>query len=396
MNGSADIHPQLDRVQRLALVVGGAAMAACAAGAVGNYPRFLQSYLLAFLFWLGIALGSSAIVMLHHMTGGQWGYVIRRLLEAGAGTIPFMAPLMLPLLFSLPQLYVWARPEAVAADELLRAKSAYLNVPFFLARAAVYFAVWCTLSYLLLKWSEEPEKTTGPDAARRLTSLSAPGLLLYALTVTFASVDWAMSLEPHFFSTIYGMLFMIGQVLTAMAFVIGAAGFLSGRATLAQTGSRSRFLDLGNLMLAFVMLWAYISFSQFLIVWSGNLPEEITWYTHRLHGGWAVVALLLVVFHFALPFLFLLSRDVKRRARRLQVVAALILVMRLVDLYWVITPSHGEAPLQVHWMDVVAPVGLGGIWLALFVRQLKRRPLAPTNASGIVDLTEQERNHAAA
>ncbi|MBM3791335.1 MAG: hypothetical protein FJW35_13450 [Acidobacteria bacterium] len=395
MNSTGAV-PDLKRARALALGIGAVALAACLAGAMADYAQFLHSYLLAFLLWAGVALGCCALVMLHHLTGGEWGYVIRRLLESGMRTIPFLAVFILPVLVSLPTLYVWARPEVMAADEILQAKSAYLNQPFFLARTAFYFLVWMTLAWFLSKWSGMQDTSDDPAWSRKLRALSAPGILLYALTVTFASVDWAMSLEPHFFSTIYGVMFMIGQALSAMAFVLLVSGFLNRQGPLARMTTKPRLNDLGNLMLAFVMLWAYISFSQFLIVWSGNLPEEITWYTHRLKGGWAVVALLLVVFHFAVPFLLLLVRDVKRRARRLQVLCGLLLAMRLLDLFWVVTPTHGTEGLHVHWMDAAAPVGLGGVWVAIFLWQLQKRPLLPAQDPELKEILQHERSSAPA
>ncbi len=375
MNGYTAV--DFDRFQRRAGAAGILALAACAAGAAGSPDQFFRSYLFAYLFWIGIALGCFAIVMLHHLVGGSWGGVIRRLLESGAGTLPLMAVLILPLLAGLPRLYVWARPEAVAGDELLRHKAPYLNVPFFLGRLAFYFAVWIMLAHLLNKWSEEQDRTLSPQVKARLQLLSGPGLVLYGLTVTFASVDWVMSLEPHWFSTIYGILFMTGEALATLAFVILALLVLVRRKPMADVLRPAHLHDLGNLMLAFVMLWAYVCFSQFLIIWSGNLPEEIPWYLRRLDGGWAWVAVVLLVFHFALPFVLLLSRQNKQRLEILAGIAGGVLLVRLVDLFWMVMPAFHPGGFRVHWMDLLMPVGIGGLWLAAFVWRLKRRPLLP-------------------
>lgn len=396
MNGPETLRPEMDGIQRAALIVGLLGITACAVGAWNNLGQFLLSYLLGYLFWIGVALGCGAILMTHHLTGGYWGFIIRRLLEAGVRTMPLMAVLILPLLFSLPQLYTWARPEAVAASASLQGKALYLNVPAFLVRTAVYFAVWLALAHFLVKWSSDQDRSADPGIARKLRMISGPGIVLYSLTVTFASIDWAMSLEPDFYSTIYGIMFMIDQALTAMAFVVGVAGFFLEREPLSRLISRQRLLDLGNLMLAFVMLWAYLCFSQFLIIWSGNLPEEIIWYTRRLRGGWAAVALLLVIFHFALPFLLLLMRDVKRKVRRLQAVAFGLLAVRLVDYFWVVMPSQNAPGVRLHWMDVAAPVGIGGIWIALFIWMLKSRPLVPVNDPELREMLEHERTGATA
>jgi len=379
MNGMEALHPNLTRTQHWTLVVGLTALAICVVGAVSDFEQFLYSYLVAYLFWIGITLGCCAIVMIYHLTGGGWGVIVRRMLESGTRTIPLMAVLILPVLLGMTHLYVWAQPDAVAGSELLQHKSSYLNPTFFWIRTIIYFTIWLTLAYFLNRWSEEQDRTAEPKLAKRLRSLSAPGILLYALTVTFASVDWIMSLEPEYFSTIYGMIFMVGQALAALAFVVVLAMILANRKPLSEAISKGRLNDLGNLLLAFVMLWAYVAFSQFLIIWSGNLPEEITWYIHRLTGEWATVAVLLIVFHFTLPFLFLLSRDVKRKKRRLLIVAAALLFMRLVDLFWLVKPAYSESSLSVNWMDFMTPIGVGGLWMATFIWQLKKRSLLPVN-----------------
>jgi len=371
----------MDRVQVLSLVVGLAVSAAFSIGALyaPDPERFLRSYLLAFLFWVGVALGCTGLLMLQHLVAGGWGLIIRRLLESGTRTLTLMALFSLPILFGLPRLYIWARPEAVSADPLLQHKALYLNMPFFIGRTIFYFSVWMLFAWFLNRWSAEQDRNGSPDVVRRLRALSAPGLVVYVLTATFASFDWAMSLEPHWFSTAYGALFLVGQVLSALGFTIAVAMVLADREPIAGVITRKRLNDLGNLLLAFVMLWAYISFSQFLIIWAGNLPEEITWYAHRLKGGWAVVAVVLLLFHFAIPFLILLSRGVKRKARTLGIVAAALFVIRLLDLFWTVVPAESKVPANFSWMDAAAPVGMGGIWLAVFLWQLKNRPLIPLN-----------------
>lgn len=381
MNGTETLRAQMDSVQKLALIVGLAATAAFSVGAAiaPDADRLLRSYLLAFLFWTGLSLGCIAVVMLHHMVSGGWGLIIRRPLESGMRTLPLMALFSLPILFSLPRLYLWARPEVVAADRVLQHKALYLNIPFFVGRTVLYFAVWTIFAYFLSRWSLEQDRTGEPRVLKRLRALSAPGLLVYCLTATFAAFDWAMSLEPHWFSTAFGALFLVSQVLSALAFTIAVAMIIADREPLSRVITKQRLNDLGNLMLAFVMLWAYIAFSQFLIIWAGNLPEEITWYVHRLEGGWAIVAVLLLLFHFALPFLVLLSRGVKRKARALVVVAVAMFFIRLLDIFWTVVPVEGKATFDFSWMDVVAPVGMGGIWLAVFSWQLKTRPLVPLN-----------------
>ena len=380
MNQNSPASAQLDRIQWRAFVVGFAGLAACLAGYLSNHESFYPSYLMAWLFWTGIATGCMALLMVHYLSGGGWGFVIRRVLEAGTRTLTLMAVLALPLWFNIPRLYLWAQPEKVHGDKILEGKAAYLNVPFFVERTVFYFAVWILMAYFLNKWSDEQDKTGDPAIAGRLEALSGPGLVFLGLTLTFHAMDWGMSLEPHWFSTMYGLQFIIGQVLGAMAFSIIITRALSSEEPHSKVLTPSHFHDLGNLMLAFTMLWAYISFSQFLIIWSANLPEEIPWYRHRIDLGWQRIALMLVLFHFAVPFVLLLSRDIKRKAKRVALVAVAMLIMRTVDLFWIIKPAfakEGNGGFHVDWLDPCWIVGLGGVWIGFFCLNLKQRPLFP-------------------
>jgi len=377
MNGIKTIDPDLARLQQRALIAGLAALVLCGIGAVVNPAQFFRSYLVGYMFWIGLPLGSLGILMLHHLVGGGWGFILRRILEASAATLPVMAVLSLPLLLGMGDLYPWARPEQVADSELLRHRGAYMSTTFFIARLLIYFVIWGALAYCLNHWSLEQDETEDPVFARRLEIISGPGLMVLVLTTTFAAVDWVMSLEVEFFSTIYGLLFVVGDGLATLAFGVCAVGLLGGKKPLSQFVSSGRIHDIGNLMLSFVMLWAYISFSQYLIIWSGNLPEEIPWYIHRTGDGWVIIAVVLLLFHFALPFALLLSRKTKQATRTLMWVAALILVMRLVDIYWQVAPAFSEQEILVHWLDFTAPVAIGGLWLAAFGRRLKNKPLVP-------------------
>ncbi len=367
---------QIGEWQQKALRVGIAGLLLSLTGFVLDRDQFLRSYLFAYLYGTGMGLGCMGILLLHHVVGGKWGMVIRRMCEAGARTLPYMAVLLIPVLAGMGTLYVWTRPEA-AQDANIQAKAAYLNVPFFILRAVFYFLVWTFYAHMLSKWSAEQDRTGDDRLIGRMHALSAPGLVVFVLTTTFAFVDWIMSLEPHWFSTIYGAMFLVGQVLESFALIIALLIVLSRQAPLKDYVTPQHFHDLGNLMFAFTVLWAYLSFSQFLIIWAGNLPEEIPWYVRRLNGGWGWVAFTLVVFHFALPFLLLLQRGIKRRADLLFKVCLLMIVIRLVDVYWVVEPSLYDRQLKVHWMDFATPLLVGGAWLALFFGQLKSRPLVP-------------------
>jgi hypothetical protein len=369
--------PELAGLQRRCLTAGGAAAVVSLAGLFLDPTQFLQSYLMAYMWVLGATLGCLALGMVHQLSGGAWGVVIRRPIGAATRILPVMTALFLPIALGMSRLYVWTDAAAVAGDEVLRHKHVYLNTPFFLVRAAVYFLVWNSLSYFLNAWSLEQDRTADERMARRMQMLSAAGLVAYGLTITFASFDWLMSLEPHWFSTIYGVLIMGGQGLTALALLIAVIVWLGRRPPLNRIVVPAHLNDLGNLMLAFVMLWAYFSFSQYLIIWSGNLPQEIAWYLHRLQTGWRFVGMTLMLFHFAVPFVLLLSRTVKRQADLIVKVAAGILVIRLVDLFWLIAPEFHRNGILVSWLDVVLPVALGGIWLGSFVWQLRGRPILP-------------------
>jgi hypothetical protein len=373
----------LVRLRRPALVIGGIGLAATLAGALTDAQQFFRSYLVAYLFWFGIALGSLPILMLQYITGGAWGAVLRRVLESATRTLPLLLVLFVPLLFGLSSIYEWARADHVAHDAILQHKRVYLNVPFFLVRAVLYFGSWLALTWFLNHWSALQDAEDDPRHAKRLEYLSRGGLLLYSLTMTFAAIDWVMSLEPHWFSTIYGILFIGGQVLSAFAFAIPIAVLIAREPPLSTVIGPGQFHDLGNLLLAFVMLWAYFAFSQFLIIWSANLPEEAPWYLNRLGGGWQWIGIALIVFHFALPFAVLLSRNLKRNGPLLAAVAGGVVLMRVVDLYWLVTPAFSPLALRVHWLDVTTLFGVGGLWLFVFLWQLQGRPVLPRHDTSL-------------
>lgn len=365
----------LNRLQWGAAVVGVIALALSGVGWLSSPDQFFFSYLVGYLLWMGIALGCMSLLMIHHMTGGNWGWATRHLFESGSRTMPLMLILVIPILIGIPKLYTWAQADEVAKSHLIAHKAQYLNTNAFLIRTVVYFLVWLLFMYLLNRRS--------PELPVRNRRVSGPGLVVHAFVVTFAIFDWVMSLEPEWYSTIFGLIFMVGQLLTAMSFAILVLAFRADQRPFKEVLMPSRFHDLGNLMLAFVMLWAYTSFSQFLIIWAGNLPEEIPFYTHRLDNGWQWIALLLVLFHFGLPFVLLLMRFVKRRAQLLAAVSVGMIVIRLIDLFWIVQPAHLKN-LQLHWLDPVLPIGIGGLWIAAFIWQLKRQPAVPATAPAVV------------
>jgi hypothetical protein len=374
-----ELIPSLGRHQRRLLTAGVAGGLLSLVGWWLTPAQFFQSYLIAYMFVLGVTLGCLALGMVHQLSGGAWGVVIRRPIGAASRVLPVLTVLFLPIVIGMHHLYEWTNADLVAHDDILRHKHVYLNTPFFLVRAAAYFLVWNGLSYFLNAWSLEQDRTDDPRLSRRMQRMSAGGLVAYGLTITFASFDWLMSLDPHWFSTIYGVLIMGGQGLSALAFLIVALVWLSRRPPLREIIVPAHFHDLGNLMLAFVMLWAYFSFSQYLIIWSGNLPEEITWYLHRLQTGWRVIGLTLIVLHFAAPFCLLLSRRVKREAELIVTVAAGILIVRVVDLFWLVAPEFHRQGVSVSWLDLLLLLSLCAIWLGCFVWQLRGRAILPVH-----------------
>jgi hypothetical protein len=381
MTDNAVLRSRLNWWQWLALLVGLGGGLLCVVGYVQNPTQFFRSYLMAHLFWLWVSLGCLPILMLHHLVGGAWGVLIQRFLEAGTRLLPLMVVLAMPLVFGVHDLYVWTRPGGGGGHETAQFRHVYLQLPFFWWRAGFYFVAWLALAHFLNRWSRQQEQTQEAAVVRsrrrRLALLSGGGMVLYGLTVTFAAVDWMMSLEPHWFSTIYGFLVISGQLVATMAFAIAMSGWLADVEPFASVMLPRYLNDLGNLLLAFVMLWAYCAFSQLLITWSGDLPEEIQWYLRRSHGGWNWLRLLLLLFHFAVPFFLLLSRAVKGQVRFLIWVAAMLFVAHLLDIYWLVMPAFFPEHLPLHWLDIVAPLSLGSLWLAGWIWQLKRRSLLP-------------------
>lgn len=369
--------PGLVRVQRIALGIGLGAGLLCAIGAFLDPAQFFKSYLVAFVYWLTIPLGCFGLMMLHHLSGGAWGIMIRRILEASSRTLPVIALFFVPIVFGLQDLYRWARPEVAATDHHIHGQAGYLNVPFFLARAAAYFVIWCGLALWLSRLSQKQDEAPSGAIDARMQRVSAVGIILFGITITLASIDWIMSLDSTWFSSIYGFYVGGGAGISALAFTVLVLLFLSGRPPLAGRVRPAHFHDYGKLLLAFVVLWAYFGVSQLIIIWQGQIPEETSWYEGRLLGSWRWVTVALILLHFALPFFLLLSRNLKRDVGRLARVAVLLLVMRWVDLFWLAAPALSPDRFALHWLDLAAPLALGGVWIAVFTAELARRPLLP-------------------
>jgi hypothetical protein len=373
--------PVVKTIQNRSLYIGLAFGVVALVLAFVRPEEFFRAYLLGYMAWLGITLGSMAILMIRHLTGGGWGMVIRRILGAAMRCLPLMGILFVPILFGLPKLYIWARPLDSITDKHLREHlqeitRSYLSVHGFVIRAAIYLAIWNLLSYLLSRWSKEHDRPSARDNTSRFKAVSGPGLILYAFTISFAAIDWVMSIDPSWISTIYGLLILAGELLSAMCFAIVVERILFNYKPMSEMLKPDFVHDHGKWTLTFIMVWAYFSFSQWLIIWAGNLPEEITWYMKRLNGGWGYVGLVLAVFSFAVPFVLLLSRPFKRDIRRLAWLATWLLLMRYVDLFWIVEPNFSQT-FTVTLADIVVPVAIGGLWLAYFFGNLNALPLLP-------------------
>ena len=307
--------PVAQTMQQRSLVIGVIAAIASVAGVFLAPGSFYSAYLIGFMFWLGLSLGCMAILMLYHLVGGAWGTVIRRILESGMMTLPLMFVLFIPILLNLPTLYFWARPEGLTDPKIAEIAHSYLNFNGILVRYIVYFVIWIGMAYFLNRWSTEQDSIVG-QSTLRFRAMSSIGLVIYSLTISFAVIDWVMSLQARWISTIYGMLFIAGEALSAFCFVVVIESILGKRKPMSEYLTDTEVHDHGKFMFAFVMVWAYFNFSQWLIIWAGNLPEEIPWYVRRMNGGWETVALFLVVFHFAVPFALLLSRQLSAKHAR--------------------------------------------------------------------------------
>ena len=381
--------PEINRWRTVSLGIGGIALIIWSVGVYFNTEQALRSWLLGFIFWGGIGIGSLGVLMLQYLTGGAWGLVIRRTVEAGSRTLPIIILLFIPLAIGVYTKNVYEWTHLPPDDPAMLQRGIFMTPWFWIVRSVIYFAIWGVMVYLLNKWGADQDKTETVEDSRllleRASRFSGPSMVVYSLMVTFAVVDWIMTLDPHWFSTIWGLLFVAGWGLSCFCFVVAILANLSDKAPMNGIVGKRHFHDLGKLMLALVMVWAYFNFSQFLIIWSGNLPEETTFFLTRMAGGWGYVGIVFIVFHFAFPFLVLLQQDFKRKARWLASLAVFILFMRVVDMYYQIGPTPrltggletASLLASISWLDFVAPIAVGGIWLWWFFGELMKRPMVP-------------------
>jgi hypothetical protein len=381
--------PSLDRFQRVALIVGVAGVVLSGAGALLGTAQFFHSWIFAFFFWMTLTIGATIVLMIQHLTSGVWGLMLRRMLESAMMTMPLMAGVFLVLLAGMGDLWPWTHPEEVASNEVLLAKAPYLNTPFFIVRAVIYFAIFILVGFLLNRWSTDQDSNGDQKIADRMRTLSGPGIPIVVLVWTLAATDWGMSLEPEWFSSMYPVTFIIEGLLAVMAWGIIALTIMRSRKMLPYNVPIDRLHDLGKFMFAFTVVWTYINFSQFLIIWSGNIPEETPWYYHRLNGGWQVPAMMLMIGHFFLPFFALISRHAKRNYRVVSTVAGWIVFIQIVFVFWTVMPAFHPESFHISLIDLFALVGVGGLWMALWARNLKQRPMLPPNDHRIPELEKQ-------
>jgi hypothetical protein len=380
----------VSRLQNRAFLVGAVALLLSLYGALSSPERFYYSYLMSFMLVLGLALGSLGLVMLQHLTGGHWGIIIRRPLESATRTLPLVVAFFLPIaLIGMRYLYgAWLNTEELRKEPLSEFQQSYLTLGRFELRAFIYFVIWLLLMYVFNRLSrEQDERPEDRALRRRLKMLAGPGIILYVFAMSFAAIDWVMSISPHWASTIYGFLFVAGQLISSMSLMIAVVVLLARTEPFSAVLQRRHLHDLGKLLLAFVMLWAYFDFSQLLIIWSGNLPEEITFYRTRLYGGWGVVAVLVLIFHFFVPFFLLLPQSVKRSNKLLLRTASWLIFMRLVDLFWMTRPEFTSRAVP-SWLDLLLPIALGGLWLGFFAFNLKQYPLLPLGDPKLAEAIE--------
>ena len=381
--------PKAASVERLSSYIGGLGLLLCVAGVFYNPAQFFQSYLFAFIYWSGFAFGSLGILLLNNVVGGKWGVTARRFLEAQMRTLPLIFVLVIILLFGMKYLYPWTHADLLAHNDFLRHKQAYLNVPFFIGRLIAYFLFLGFCGFRVNRMSDEQDRTGDPTIRERMRAFSAPGLLVFVLTMTFAYIDWVLSSDAQFFSTVYGAMILIGDVLQTFALTIITIILASKGDRFGGRINPKILHDLGNLMFAFTIFWTYLSASQLIIIWPANLPQELVWYLDRVHGFWKWITTVIALSMFAIPFLALLSQARKRDPRRLIKIAIWLLVARAIEVFWIVEPTFRSAShtsylntsngFSIYWTDFAAFFGIGGIWLFFFIGQLRRRPLLPLN-----------------
>lgn len=404
MNANGSLPQIFYRVQAKALLVGVVALALGLLGWIIPSQRdaFFRAYLFAWIFWFGMSLGPLAWVMMHHMMGAYWSRTIQRPAEAASLNLWLMAVLFLPILCGLKYLYPWAWPVLVHADPVLINKRAYLNPGAFALRSLAYFAIWIFMATMLAGWSRRYDQSREYAVAKRMRAMSAAGILIFVLTLTLACVDWLMSRDARWFSSIFGFIMSVGSAFSGLLFAILVLTILMKQEPLKSYVTEQMLNDLGNLVFTLVILWAYLNFAQFLISWSGNIRDEVHWFRQRTEGWYGFIACVLLIFHFFFPFFLLLGKQNKRKPEVLMRVAIFLLVLRILDMYWLVIPMRFAHPVPGDpsapmvevgtgrsWLNPVLLIGMGGIWLFFFVWQLNARPVLAVSEHEDVETAEQ-------
>jgi hypothetical protein len=371
-------------ILRMSLAIGVICGIALIIGAVFNPDQFFRAYLAAYLWCLNIALGGMALVMTYHITGGAWGFLLRRIFEAAVKTLPLLALGFIPIAIGAKYLYPWAQPDVVQSNELLQQQSVYMNYAFWCIRAAIYFALWLVVAFFLCRWSRQQDRVDNPRTNIWLNTFSGIGLVVYGVTMHFASVDWIISLQSEYHSTISGPLLGSQQLLSSFSFALLVLALLVHRPPLKDLVSNKTLNDCGGLLVTFVILWSYLWWFEFMLIWIANLPADVIWYVNRIRGAWLWITVVLVVFGFMVPFVLLLQRAIKQRPAALARMALLLLLVQLLFTHWQILPAFRPAGIGQWWMSLIAPPALGGIWLALFTWQFQRAPVLAQNDKNIL------------
>ncbi len=362
------------RVQTIAVVVFAIGLAASIIALLVDRAHFFHAWLVGSMFWFTLAAGGLFFVMMHHLVGATWSVVLRRIAEAVMSVLPYMILALVPVVIGVHELYHWSHADLVAADEALQGKTAYLNLPFFIIRLLIYFVVWAILVRLLNKASLRQDDGHSEQLNSRFRRTSAPGMILYAFTLTFAAFDWLMSLDAHWYSTIFGAYIFAGGAVALLAFLPLVSMLMRRQGAMADMITVEHYHDMGKLLFAFVVFWAYMAFSQYFLIWYGNIPEETEWFIRRWTGSWKTVSLILVFGNFVIPFFILITRVAKRRLVILGVFVVWLLFMHWVDLYWVVMPSLYPDGAHVSWIDLAPITAIGGAFVAGFWRRFCAHP----------------------
>jgi hypothetical protein len=375
---------QTEKIGQIALVIGLLGLILSLIGYFLNPEQFFFSYLAAFAFWTSIGLGALFFVMLQYLTGSIWSISSRRIPEALMSVLPWMSLFFLVIIIGMPFIYHWSGHEA-AAEPLFQKKSAFLNMPFFIIRSILYFTIWTLLIRGLLRNARKQDDGFHPEQLQRSRRLSAGGMVLFAFTLTFAAIDWLMSLNAEWYSTIFGVYFFTGSVVGALAGMLLIAIWLRSKDILSHEITFEHYHDLGKLIFTFMILWAYMAFSQYFLIWYANLPEETAWFKQRWQGSWRIITLALVFGHFFIPFVLLMSRAAKRNTKMLFIIGIWFLAIHRLDIYWVVMPNLHHDGLSISWMDFSTMAGIGGVFVYLFWRYFTRHLIIPVNDPQLQD-----------